>query len=113
MEERKKWEELSKETRQKKTADLIKGEVGACQTMLVSEMLKEKPEMWDNLKNWGDRTEVFEWWVVCGWLADDLEEAGEVILEYAGSIWWGRQCTGQAIKLDGVMQNIARKLYTR
>jgi len=47
--------------------------------------------------------EIFEWYHVDRYLAGQLAERGEVVLE--GEIW-GRQCTGQAIFLDSVMEDI-------
>ena len=49
--------------------------------------------------------EIFEWWLVSGWLAGKLEDAGEIVLH---GQYWGRQCTGQAIKMDGYMLDIAK-----
>lgn len=50
--------------------------------------------------------EVLEWWLVSGWLADQLDERGEVTLSDGQSHWWGRCCSGQSILLDGIMQAI-------
>lgn len=50
--------------------------------------------------------EVLEWWLVSGWLADQLEERGEVALSDGQSNWWGRCCSGQSILLDGILQRI-------
>lgn len=49
--------------------------------------------------------EIFEWWLVTPYLADKLEEQGEVTIREFGD-WWGRICTGQAIVLDGTLQDI-------
>jgi len=48
-----------------------------------------------------DEREIFEWWA-CGskWIADRLLDHGECVLDNDYGYWWGRQCTGQAIKLD-------------
>lgn len=53
-----------------------------------------------------DPREIFEWWIVSGWLAGRLQERGEIILNDGNSVYWGRQCTGQAIKMDGVIREI-------
>ena len=50
--------------------------------------------------------EVMEWWLVSNWLADQLDERGEVTLSDGQSHWWGRCCSGQGILLDGIMQSI-------
>jgi len=38
-----------------------------------------------------------------------LEKQGEVVFEMLDFIVWGRQCTGQAIALDGIIQKIAQE----
>ena len=53
-----------------------------------------------------ESVEVFEWWLVSGWLADRLSERGEVVASDGQSHWWERCCTGQGIILDGIMQRI-------
>ena len=50
--------------------------------------------------------EIYEWWIVTNWLAEKLEIQGQCILEYANMHFWGRQTTGQAILLDGVISRI-------
>lgn len=58
-----------------------------------------------------ETAEVYEWWAVTEWLADRLREQGEVLYE-SGDAWiWGRQTTGQAILLDGVVQTIAQATW--
>lgn len=55
--------------------------------------------------------EVFEWWIVTGWFARILEEHGEfVVTDFMGLTLWGRQCTGQSISLDGVIDKIANDM---
>ena len=52
--------------------------------------------------------EVYEWWIVSGWLADKLEEKGEVVI--SGENIWGRRTTGQAILLDFVISDICNDM---
>jgi hypothetical protein len=53
------------------------------------------------------RPEIYEHWIVSNFLADRLEEKGELILrDFFGMTVWGRACSGQAIKLDGVISEI-------
>ena len=47
-----------------------------------------------------------EWWLIDSWLAERLKAQGEVIIEEYGCYWWGRQSSGQAIYMDGVIQEI-------
>ena len=48
--------------------------------------------------------EVLEWWLVTPWLAERLKEQGEIIIDELGCRWWGRLTSGQAIYMDGVIQ---------
>lgn len=57
-----------------------------------------------------DYIEICEWWAVSQWLAEKLEEKGEIIA-YAGTTCiWGRRTTGQAILLDYVISEICNDL---
>lgn len=60
-----------------------------------------------------DYREVFEHWIVSGWLGDKLKDQGEVVEEYLGLTIWGRCTTGQSISMDGVMCQIARNLLEK
>lgn len=69
----------------------------------------------DYLENYHYRTireekEIFEWWLVSGWLARQLKEEGEPILDNGYGVWWGRTTTGQAISMDEVMRKLAEEL---
>jgi hypothetical protein len=50
--------------------------------------------------------EIYEHWLVSGWLAARLREKGHVAVEYLGLTIWGRPTTGQMISMDGVIQQI-------
>lgn len=56
--------------------------------------------------------EIYEYWAISGWLSDKLKERGEVVIDSYPDIW-GRQTTGQAICLDGVIRNIAKYLIEK
>jgi len=56
-----------------------------------------------------DHIEALEHWAVSSWLADELAERGEMVTEFMDFYIWGRTCSGQAIMLDGVIQDIAKK----
>lgn len=59
-----------------------------------------------------DGAEIYEHWLVSDWLAARLEEKGESIVRDAvGLTIWGRATTGQAIAIDGVIEEIARDLH--
>jgi hypothetical protein len=54
--------------------------------------------------------EVFEWWAVSEYLADQLKAKGEVIGEIGRTHIWGRCAAGQAILLDGAIGQIAEDM---
>ena len=54
--------------------------------------------------------EPLEWWLVNSWLAEKLEAEDEIIIEEWSCHWWGRQTSGQAILLDGVISRICHDL---
>lgn len=58
-----------------------------------------------------DRNEVYEHWTIPeGWTARDLREQGEVVFDFGGMRIWGRMTTGQAISMDGTIQQIVKGL---
>lgn len=55
--------------------------------------------------------EVYEHWAVTQWFAEKLIAQGErVDTDFAGLNIWARTATGQAIGMDGVVQNIYREM---
>jgi hypothetical protein len=54
--------------------------------------------------------EVYEWWAVSGWLFDKLKDKGQVVVDAGSCYVWGRQTSGQAILLDGVITRICSDL---
>ena len=108
--------------KQEQAGQLVSREIYHNLGLTAEKELKENPELLLEAKNYfmsdedgkrdeenGEYPEVFEFWAVSEWLADKLEEQGEVIFEMLDFIVWGRQCTGQAIALDNVMQEIAEE----
>lgn len=56
--------------------------------------------------------EIFSWYAVSSFLADDLEDLGEaVVRDWYGLDLWGRTVFGQAISMDGVIQTIYDNLH--
>ena len=51
-----------------------------------------------------------EWWLVTPYMAELLKEKGEVILSDYDCYWWGRTTSGQALCMDGVIQEIAEQM---
>ncbi len=62
---------------------------------------------WREAVREADPEEVLEWWLVSKWLGRELRQAGMVVLENDYGFWWGRTCTGQALIMDGVLQQVA------
>lgn len=58
-----------------------------------------------------DEREIYEHWIVSGFLRGKLEEKGERCGDLAGLDVWGRPTTGQAILLDAVIRDIVRELH--
>ncbi len=56
--------------------------------------------------NRDDEKDIFEWWLVSDYLLRRLEKKDEPILKTVYGSWWGRTCTGQAIKMDYVIEQI-------
>lgn len=60
-----------------------------------------------------DCIEALEHWIVSGWLARKLQEKDQLVtLDFLGLTIWGRTCSGQAIYLDNVIQEIAIENYS-
>lgn len=57
-----------------------------------------------------DFCEPYEFWIVSNYLGEKLKEKGEIVADFLGFIIWGRQATGQAILLDGVISRIAEDM---
>ena len=79
------------------------------QGYVINELLRVNESLWDRISNTEECDEVFEWWLVTPYLAELLKENGEVIFADYDCYWWGRTITGQALYIDGVIQEIARQ----
>ena len=96
---------MNEEERQKRNRGFVEREVIFCQSVLVDEMLKRGIFLYDDISNPQAR-DIFEWWVVSGYLLERLERLSEPILRNEFGEWWGRTCTGQMIALDHVIDQI-------
>jgi len=73
----------------------------------------------DGLDDWRDAVrevidssndaEVYQWYRVTKYLCEELRAIGEVVLDNGHGMWWGRQCCGQSIIMDGVFQRISER----
>lgn len=97
------WEQLTEEERDEKVLELERE-----QTDLEIDNPKwhEIQEIIDDLvdMNFDRCPEVYQWFSCTDWLIRELEEKGECTLD---GEFWGRQCCGQSVVLDSVMQTIA------
>ena len=80
------------------------------QNLVVEELMRHDESLLEELQNLNENSEVMEWWLVTPYMADMLREKGEVILSDYGCCWWGRQTSGQALYMDGVIQEIAEQM---
>ena len=57
------------------------------------------------------QNEALEHWIVSDWLADKLEERGEMVIrDFMGLTVWGRTTSGQHISMDYIIQKIVKDL---
>jgi hypothetical protein len=94
----------------------VNREVRLCVSIIVLELMckiEYFPEWETELCNLvvkrdedGSVREVYEYWAVSSFLADDLTAKGEVVEELMDLYIWGRTCTGQSISTDTVIQDI-------
>jgi hypothetical protein len=54
--------------------------------------------------------DVYEWYDVSFTLGSHLMAKGEKVVSFYGLRLWGRTCTGQAVYMDGVIEDIVREL---
>lgn len=79
-----------------------------CAGYVLSRMKNYQPvnENGEVDENNGEYPKIYEWHLVSDWMADKLDENGECVLRTDFGTYWGRQCTGQSIALDSVMETI-------
>ena len=120
-------------TMQDITRNFIDRHILACQSYLVSELMKKEvisiedyinfyksdetikseydvkteEEIQEIRDNGEDMQEVFEHWLCSDWFINQMKNQNEPILETDIGTWWGRTCTGQSIYLDHNVQELA------
>ena len=106
---------------QEQAGRLVAKEILCSVNLTVEKELRDNPDLLFESANFypqdengdkdenGDYPEIYEYWAVSKWLGDRLKEQGEIIFEMLDFNVWGRQCTGQAILLDNVIQEIAKQ----
>ena len=97
---------------QRKSKKIVVDQVIMCVSILIHG-ISDSPDFQDavqELYGYDEEREVLEFWAVSEWLADKLIEKGEQVGKgFLGMHVWGRRCSGQAIYLDEVIQDIAIK----
>lgn len=72
---------------------------------------QDRGEFLETIRDSGeDIKEIFEWWRISDWLAEELDEINEPLLRNDYGNWWGRTGTGQHISLDGTIQQIVKNI---
>ena len=99
--------------------DFVHREVHYCVSSLIWELAKDEKYLDDLMEirsqpdpeNEDEFIEAYEHWLVTDWLADKLAAKGEMVTkDFMGLTIWGRTCTGQAIYLDNVIEEIYNDL---
>jgi hypothetical protein len=119
-------EKTTEQQRQEWAEQLVDREIwhNLCQTMQQEIENSSGEVLYNNFANYttinekgepdenGDSyPEIMEWWAVSGYLYNILKEKGEVVGEVLDFYVWGRQCTGQMIAMDSLIEGIAEEMY--
>ena len=72
-----------------------------CQSSLIDHLLSRGLLFEDMV--YLDNEDIMEWWLVTPWLARQLQEHDETVIEQYGCHWWARTTSGQAVYMDAVM----------
>jgi RNase H-fold protein (predicted Holliday junction resolvase) len=54
--------------------------------------------------------QIYEWWFVSEWLAEELNRIGSPVLFNEYGLWWGRTTTGCALGAGDHLESLARKI---
>ena len=85
---------------------LVENHILLNQNEIVSELIKN-----DILKDdyFFTDEEVLEWWLITPFFANCLRRENEVVISDLNCNWWGRTVSGQAIHVDSVISDIAKR----
>ena len=80
-------------------------------TFLMSDLLEKQLIEYEEIKNYYNEDEekykdVFEWYFISEWLFNQLNKKKAVVISSEYGFIYGRACTGQALYLDGIFQEI-------
>ena len=88
----------------------VLNEVWANQTSLIEECFEYGVFDYDEVQNVTEDTEIFSWFLVSDFLANELIELGEPVLSNELGNWWGRTRYGIPLENDPVLKKINAKL---
>jgi len=103
-------------------AEIFDGLIQESETLLSNEEISESThernvsiveqarEEFQNATEDSEPAEVYEWWAVSSYLFGKLKEQGQVVIDAGSCYVWGRQTTGQAILLDGIISRICSSM---
>lgn len=118
---------MSSASKQRICRDFVRENIYCCMTDIMNDLIDaEKVDYLSLLDKYASKNsdreseeqseydryevDVFEWWAVDNYLATKLEEHGELVCwDYMVPIW-GRQCCGQAIYIDSVIEEICAEI---
>ena len=104
-------------TSQKDLEKFVKEEVYVCMSFMVEELLNCSTDFqevyYQELEKQSVSSDWLEVWSVSDDLAEELKNEDEFVFEYAWHNLWFRKTSGQAIYLDGVIQDIYNNICTR
>jgi hypothetical protein len=94
------------------TERIVRNEIYLCQSSLIEKCFESSLFCIDDIENLNDEEtdEYQEIFNGADWLANKLREHHQPILTNDYGTWWGRTCTGQAIKMDSVIEDIAESI---
>lgn len=93
-------------TNQKDLERFVRNNVYVCMSSIIDELLKCSNDFQEVYYDEYCGSDWLEVWSVSDYLAEKLKDEGEFVLEYAWHNLWFRKTSGQAIFLDGVIQDI-------
>ncbi len=100
---------------QNKARNLVNNHVLVCVSSLSDHLYhvsSEYQRLYHDQCRWREDEELIEFyeaWIVSEWLATRLLEQDESVIDFRGVYIWQRTTTGQAIKMDCVIQSIANQ----
>ena len=86
-------------------------EVYLNQTFIVERLMQIGDITIDDIENYPEDKEIFAWWLVSGWLLEQLKAHNQPILETDYGNWWGRVTYGGLIADDTVIREIYLENY--